>query len=749
MKLTIRSLSNVRWASPRGVLCLPLLWALAVLPSYSQTAFTYQGHLLEGGAPANGSYDLRFDLSDAVTNGNYLGPTVTIAPVSVSNGLFTVGLDFGGASFDGSPRWLEIGVRTNTSTGPYTVLVPRQPVTPTPYALFAQTAGAAAVASRLAGGLLGTNAVVGSSLSVVGPQPLYAWAALSNGTVAIPAWNSGATAPTPGLRFFNTNGADMGSIESLADHGGAPNLPVLLIKSSRNIAIIPGLDGLFVNGFNAEVQLGFSGAMHEEFDLQYDDDYTDPNWSDGLGSFLTPNNLGHSKRLQFRSHDRLGNAALPSIIGFSGGDSALVPGYNLLRGTLRFYSVTPRWGGLGGGFSATPGVMVGEMGTNGWNFRGKLVQERTARSIGTATYALDFNQSVCIDLAAAVTNVTFYTTNSTGSPTNYETHTFFIRGGGFSPALLWPPEWSWLGPGSPGSGPTNLPSGQLIRLQLESVGPGESNIMASAQVAADHTFAWDPDALDFIARAGITDPTQTAAVNTLARDYKGNGFWSRCAAIYPFVGGTPQAHAQNLKRAAYTITNTTGASLYWYGAVTHDLNGITGDGISGYGDTGYNPTAAGAATNSFSVFVYNRTATISGDSYPWFIGAADGALLTGLQRVGNTLIMGFVSTVNSDPAVPYAVATTDLRGCIMASRTGSAYANVYFNGSAGTGSATPCTSLPNQNLFLLTINNPGGGHLMPANLAGASIGDGFTQAEFASLRTIWDRFNETLGRSVP
>jgi hypothetical protein len=56
-------------------------------------------------------------LVDAATNGNYLVAPLTNAPALVSNGLFTVMLDFGASVFNGSARWLEIGVRTNGSTG--------------------------------------------------------------------------------------------------------------------------------------------------------------------------------------------------------------------------------------------------------------------------------------------------------------------------------------------------------------------------------------------------------------------------------------------------------------------------------------------------------------------------------------------------------------------------------------------------------------------------------------------------------
>ena len=65
---------------------------------------------------------------------------MTVTPVSVSNGLFTVLLDFGMAAFDGNSRWLEIIIRTNGE--PSTTLAPRQQLTAAPYALHAFNAAA-------------------------------------------------------------------------------------------------------------------------------------------------------------------------------------------------------------------------------------------------------------------------------------------------------------------------------------------------------------------------------------------------------------------------------------------------------------------------------------------------------------------------------------------------------------------------------------------------------------------------------
>lgn len=99
-----------------------------------------------------------FYLYDAPTNGNLLG-NEGIASVTASNGLFTVPLSFGNV-FDGNPRWLEITVQKNGSG--FTTLSPRQQLTPTPYAIFANTA------SNLSGTLPTTQlsgAVPGASLS--------------------------------------------------------------------------------------------------------------------------------------------------------------------------------------------------------------------------------------------------------------------------------------------------------------------------------------------------------------------------------------------------------------------------------------------------------------------------------------------------------------------------------------------------------------------------------------------------------
>ena len=131
-----------------------LLLVLALLGAFTYqlttvhaqgTAFTYQGRLNANNAPATGNYDLTFTLFSASSGAGQVGTPVTNTATAVSNGLFTVTLDFG-ANFAGASRWLEIGARTNGAAA-FSTLAPRQSILPTPYAITAASANSVAGAN--------------------------------------------------------------------------------------------------------------------------------------------------------------------------------------------------------------------------------------------------------------------------------------------------------------------------------------------------------------------------------------------------------------------------------------------------------------------------------------------------------------------------------------------------------------------------------------------------------------------------
>ena len=128
-----------------------LLAAFAILSGVphaagQDTAFTYQGQLQNNGSPASGTYNLTFSLFTVSTGGSSVAGPVTTNGVGVTNGLFTVTIDFGSGVFTGATNWLQIGVESN-GVGTFTTLKPRQQLTPVPNAIFAVASGTASSVS--------------------------------------------------------------------------------------------------------------------------------------------------------------------------------------------------------------------------------------------------------------------------------------------------------------------------------------------------------------------------------------------------------------------------------------------------------------------------------------------------------------------------------------------------------------------------------------------------------------------------
>src|SRR5213080_2095605 len=137
----LRLWRNTSWILGFGIFLGLVIWDLEFSSAFAQgTTFTYQGRLNGDSTPANGNYDLTFQLFDAAAGGSSQGGPITNNNINVTAGLFTVALDFGPGPFGGgAARWLEIGVRTNGGSG-FTTLTPRQLLTPSPFAIFAANA---------------------------------------------------------------------------------------------------------------------------------------------------------------------------------------------------------------------------------------------------------------------------------------------------------------------------------------------------------------------------------------------------------------------------------------------------------------------------------------------------------------------------------------------------------------------------------------------------------------------------------
>ena len=106
-------------------------------------------------------------------------------------------------------------------------------------------------------------------------------------------------------------------------------------------------------------------------------------------------------------------------------------------------------------------------------------------------------------------------------------------------------------------------------------------ILASHGIIGSSIGQVDADALAFFARVtdagGTLSATEQTAVNQLVLDLKANSLWTPMKAIYPMVGASAAACAQNLKSSSFTGTFSAG----WTFAST----GVKPDGVSAYMDT--------------------------------------------------------------------------------------------------------------------------------------------------------------------
>jgi len=255
---------------------LVLLSTLIFQPSTALaqgTIFTYQGSLNDSGSPANGTnYGMVFYLYDAPAAGNVLG-NLGIVSVSVSNGLFTVPLDFG-TNFPGADRWLEITVQKNG--GGFTTLAPRQKLTPTPYAITAGNLSGSLPATQLTGTIPAASIAGPYSSAVTLNNPANSFtgtftgngAGLTNLPTSGTAWQlTGNTGTTAGPNFLGTTdnqplelhvgGLRALRLEPTVNDANHSNIVNVLGGSPANF-VAPGTYGATISGGGAATYHGLT-----------------------------------------------------------------------------------------------------------------------------------------------------------------------------------------------------------------------------------------------------------------------------------------------------------------------------------------------------------------------------------------------------------------------------------------------------------------------------------------------------------
>jgi hypothetical protein len=257
-------------------------------------------------------------------------------------------------------------------------------------------------------------------------------------------------------------------------------------------------------------------------------------------------------------------------------------------------------------------------------------------------------------------------------------------------------------------------------------------------------FGIDTDAQAFFDRVtsggGSLSETEKEAVNILVIQMKLDGIWTLMKAIYPMVGASAAACAQNLKSSSFTGSFSSG----WTFAST----GVTPNGTSAFMNSNLN-ASSNLSLNSTHLSYYSRTNN----------DGALGKVEIGYQITNPTsffmAIRGYRGSqigAMYDSAVNFLEFTNGNSNCfIINTRTSSTSFKSFKNGSqlgttiTGTNSGT----LGNTNVLLGANGSSTVKYeYSDRQCAFASIGDGLDDTQSANLYTAVQAFQTTLSRQI-
>jgi hypothetical protein len=247
-------------------------------------------------------------------------------------------------------------------------------------------------------------------------------------------------------------------------------------------------------------------------------------------------------------------------------------------------------------------------------------------------------------------------------------------------------------------------------------------------------FGTDPDAQAFFDRVdaatGTLSLTEKQAVNQLVVDMKAAGIWSAMKAIYPMVGASAAACAQNLKSASFTGAFSSG----WTFAST----GVTGNGTSAYMDTGLVPNG-NLSQNDTHAGIYSRTNSKTRDEIEMGVGSANFYFSTyyagGPGAISNIHTTGFGGGASQANSL----------GLFLSQRTTSTNTNIYQNNTL-IRTNTQASVTPSSSNIILGGNSAG--EYSIKELAFISVGASFDATQRGNFYTAVQAFQTTLSRNV-
>jgi len=256
-------------------------------------------------------------------------------------------------------------------------------------------------------------------------------------------------------------------------------------------------------------------------------------------------------------------------------------------------------------------------------------------------------------------------------------------------------------------------------------------------IGSQEAVEFDVDAQAFFNRVttagGSLSLNEKNETNQLVLDMKSAGIWSSMKAIYPMVGASAAACAQNLKSSSFTGTFSSG----WTFAST----GVTPNGTSAYMNTGLVPNSA-LTLNSTHLSYYSRTNVVGGqvdmglqqpNAECYLVYSFSGSAFKALNRVGAVAGSAYTPTT----------------GLLIGNRPNSTTEKYYHKGTLIDTVTVNSNSLSSYTISISGYNTGSSTILFNTKeTAFNSIGDGLTDTQASNLYTAVQAFQTTLSRQV-
>ena len=243
--------------------------------------------------------------------------------------------------------------------------------------------------------------------------------------------------------------------------------------------------------------------------------------------------------------------------------------------------------------------------------------------------------------------------------------------------------------------------------------------------------SYDADAQAFFNRVaaagGTLTLTEQTAVNTLVVTMKADGTWTAMKAVYPMVGASAAACAQNLKSASFTGTFT---ATGW----TFASSGITSNGSSAYFDT-----TCRVVTDLTN---FDLSWAHSGSTGSWN-GAFDGSSVVGFNNKTQIGLQNLTSVTGTIPS-----SFRMMSGSVNSSASNDAI--LYFDGTQQ--SVYTANSMSSDIAFILGALNTGTFPTVTpiifniVNISTLTLGSKLNGTQMGNLYTAIDTFNTSLSR---